>query len=38
MFCIIENENFSVVCINLVVIEIVFNQYLENEGFIDDEL
>ena len=32
-----ENENFSAVCTNPAVIETAFNQYLENEGCIDDE-
>ena len=37
MSCITENENFSTVCTNPAVIETAFNQYLENEGPIDDE-
>ena len=37
MSCITENENFSAVCTNPAVIETAFNQYLENEGPIDDE-
>ena len=37
MPCITENENFSAVCTNPAVIETAFNQYLENEGPIDDE-
>ena len=37
MSCITENENFSAVCTNSAVIETAFNQYLENEGPIDDE-
>ena len=32
-----ENENFNAVCTNPAVIETAFNQYLENEGPIDDE-
>ena len=37
MSCITENENFGAVCTNPAVIETAFNQYLENEGPIDDE-
>ena len=37
MSCITENENFRAVCANPAVIETAFNQYLENEGPIDDE-
>ena len=32
-----DNENFNAVCTNPAVIETAFNQYLENEGPIDDE-
>ena len=37
MSCITDNENFTAVCTNPAVIETAFNQYLENEGPIDDE-
>ena len=37
MSCITDNENFTAVCTNAAVIETAFNQYLENEGPIDDE-
>ena len=37
MSCVTDNENFNVVCTNPAVIETAFNQYLENEGPIDDE-
>ena len=37
MSCIPDNVNFNAVCRNPAVIETAFNQYLENEGPIDDE-
>ena len=37
MSCVTDNENFNAVCTNPAVIETAFNQYLENEGPIDDE-
>ena len=37
MSCITENDNFSALCTNPAVIETAFNQYLENEGPINDE-
>ena len=37
MSCVTDNENFKAVCTNPAVIETAFNQYLENEGPIDDE-
>ena len=37
MSCITDNDNFTAVCTNPAVIETAFNQYLENEGPIDDE-
>lgn len=37
MSCITENENFTAVCTNAAVIQITYNQYLENEGPIDNE-
>ena len=37
MSCITDNVNFNV-CTNQAVTETAFNQYLENEGPIDDAL
>lgn len=37
MVCIVDNDHFSAVCTNPEVIETAFNQYVENEGPIDDE-
>ena len=37
MSYITDNVNFNAVCTNPAVIETGFNQYLENEGPIDDE-
>ena len=37
MSCITDDVNFNAVCTNPAVIETTFNQYLENEGPIDDE-
>ena len=37
MSCIPDNVNFNAVCRNPAVIETALNQYLENEGPIDDE-
>ena len=37
MSFITDNDSFTAVCTNPAVTETAFNQYLENEGPIDDE-
>jgi len=37
LICITKHEDFSVVGLNRAVIETALSQYLESEGFIDDE-
>ncbi|KAK3731611.1 hypothetical protein QZH41_015865 [Actinostola sp. cb2023] len=37
LLCITKLEDFTVVCLNKAVLETALSQYVESEGFIDDE-